>query len=182
MLKRINPIVNINDILKIVDNFKLIQDKNNRVVYKITLDSKKKIGPLVLQKGTYIYKYEDREFNKRNINYFHELSDNELIPKIYLMHNNYLIQQYIRSITLRQLLFQKPSLSEKKEIFSKIERLLAIWHSSGFAHGDFNANNILIDAFNNVWFIDPYPYPDFDYNLREDNIWIQKVKKEIFGK
>lgn len=183
ILKRKNPIVNKNDILNVVDDYKLLKSDDYASVYKIIIRNPIKIGPMRLFPGKYIYKIEKDEFKNKHKIRLSELSELHLIPKIYLIHNNYYIQEYIDSISLRNYLkLEKPSKKEKEVLFSKILRVFNIWHSLGYGHGDINSNNIVIDSYNNPHFIDPFVNPDYNklYYLDDDDIWIEEVRKEIF--
>lgn len=181
-LKTRNPILNLS---LLFDNVKLIQERYGDKIYKLTLNEDKSIGRLKLKKGDYIYKEFEYPIESGIKDYIYFLSDNELIPKIFYIGNDFFIQEYFKSVPLKYLI-KSLSLNERKSIFNKIEKLLDIWHSFGIGHGDLHTGNIIIDAYNNVYLIDPYlNYDDKDnrnWNLSEDRKYIKKVRRELLGK
>lgn len=183
--KKRNPLINLNELF---DDVTLIQERYGDKIYKLTLNKDKLIGKLNLKKGTYIYKEFEYDLRKGVKEYIYFLSDNELIPKIFYIGDNYFIQEYFKSVPLKYLI-KSLSKNEKILIYNKIEKLLSIWHDFKIGHGDLHTGNIIIDTFNNVYLIDPY-LVDYDgnynnnthYNIMEDKKYIRKVRKELLGK
>lgn len=128
--------------------FKLKLNQNSTILENLKLD-----------KGAYIIKifYDWITLNEKQINYLKELSNHELIPKIYYIDSKIIIMDFINGKTL--IYFEnnydlKPE--EIKIIYDNIEKMKRIWEILGFRHGDLHKRNILVTNDLNVYFIDPY--------------------------
>ena len=66
ILKRKNPIVNKNDILNVVDDYKLLKSDDYASVYKIIIRNPIKIGPMRLFPGKNKYKIKQDKFKNKN--------------------------------------------------------------------------------------------------------------------
>lgn len=114
----------------------------------------------LLPSGKYIFKYY---FNKhlysssKQIRYLKKLSDKNLIPKIYIITDRFVVMKYIEGTDLEKLLDKGryKSLASKKELLDSIKIELTKWHNNNFIHNDLSPSNIIVSNNGKIWLIDP---------------------------
>lgn len=127
-----------------------------------------------LNPGKYILKlyYAKFKLSERSQEYLLELSDNDLIPKIYYIDRNMIIMKFIESVDVLKLLKEEKyrslhkkfdtGLAFKKYLLQKVNEELYKWHKLKFTHGDFAERNILLTPQGKVYLIDPKEKPQKD--------------------
>lgn len=157
--KRKNPHLNIEEYLS--ENsieFKVIgRGAEGKILY-FSINKNLIIDTKILNPGKYTLKiyYPNNKISLTKINKLILLSKYGLIPKIYIINNEYVISKYIEGIPFSKL---KRSVSPYylEEIRYKIHKQHLIWDKLGFNHGDLVDSNIIVsNDLKSVYFIDPY--------------------------
>lgn len=128
--------------------------KSTRILYPLKYFNHSSKVKIKLPPGEYVLKIEKfRKYHPLEIKYFEELSELELIPKIYYIDNTITIMDYAGKPYSKMK--YKLSKSDIKLIKTNLENLLKKWHNLGYSHGDLNVDNIVIDDKNIPSLIDP---------------------------
>lgn len=170
-IRKCNPYLQskVEDILNEIDpknkiEFEFIAEGQCGEIYKFKLLRITKIENVMLFPNEYVLKIfkDGDEISKSEIKWLTQLSDNNLIPKIYIINSDFIIMKYINSKTIWDSIQDNFTLDDYLIILEKIKILLLKWHSLGFAHGDLHQRNILITKNLEVYFIDP------NFKLKKD--------------
>lgn len=115
------------------------------------------------------------------LKYFVKLSSLKLIPQIYEISSEFMIQERVKGRTLQQLLMKRISYEEANQLIEIIKQLINDWHSLNYAHGDLeNFENIIITK-KGVVFIDPICYGYNEQYKENDLNALEVIEYEIFG-
>lgn len=133
-------------------DFEYLTEGKSGEIYIFQLKSNNIIQDVDFHSGWYILKIFKTQLSNKEVEYFKFLSDENLIPKIFLITRNFMIMSFIKSQTLSE--YQKKSKINSK-ILKQIRILIDKWHDAEIAHGDLHEDNILIDSKQKVYFIDP---------------------------
>lgn len=140
------------NILSAIKNYKYLTEGSEGIIYYFSTKSDMEINKIIIPPGKYIikiYKYPN-DITFAYLKLLNDLSRKNLIPKIFVNTEKYMIQSYINGNILNIK-------SLNKNLLRKIENLLTEWHNLGFYHGDLCPQNILVSNKNEIFFIDPYP-------------------------
>ena len=155
-----------------VSNTFILKDK---YVIKIKNQIREKVN-IKLYNGSYNDKffYDVKDKFKKEFEVLKLLSKNNLSPKPIEWSKNYLIIEYINSITLSEYLIKTNDYKIFIDVLQSIDKI----HSLGIFHGDLNLDNILITPDKNIKFI------DFESSFRDDLSLKEKknLEFEIFHK
>lgn len=149
--------------------------------YYFKLDNSKIINNISLNKGEYVLKIRHNNssyiLTNEEILYLQELSDKNLIPKIFIITPNYIIMKFINGDTLNYLLNNRLlSRNQFIKIYKQIVNLKNYWHSLGYFHGDLIKSNIIVDENLNIQFIDPNIHDITNpYYFNNDNIRVNAL-------
>lgn len=165
-----------NNILRDLDaeNIKYLAEGNYAEVYKFSIEFPTIIRKIKLNSGTYVLKLiklnETSALDLKEIKYLQKLSKLGLIPKIYVITDDFVIMKYIEGDTLLDLIHILPS-DELEIALLNLGDVVQKWHDSGFIHGDLHLKNIMLDQDLNVHLIDPMIYTkSLDEDMfKEDN-------------
>lgn len=128
-------------------------------VYEFKINESKRIDNTILKKGLYVIKFlkqdEDNYLNIKDITYLKKLSNLKIIPKIYVITENYIIMDFIDGKTLEYILTNTEHPGKKSNLLLKLERLISKLHDKKIAHGDLHLRNVLVDSDENLYLIDP---------------------------
>lgn len=106
------------------------------------------------------------------------LSDNNLIPHIYYIDNEYVLMDYIDGYTLYELWLKYNKnfpLDLKKYLRDKIKIEISKWYKNNVIRGDLHESNILISPdLKHIYLIDPKS------SESEEAPTIKKESREIF--
>lgn len=123
-------------------------------VYEFKINENKRIDNIVLKKGLYVIKFlkqdEDNYLNIKDITYLKKLSNLKIIPKIYVITENYIIMDFIDGKTLEYILTNTEHPGKKSNLLLKLERLISKLHDKKIAHGDLHLRNVLVDSDENL--------------------------------
>lgn len=164
-----------NNILRDLDaeNIKYLAEGNYAEVYKFSIEFPTTFQKIKLKPGTYVLKLitmtEISSLNSKEIKYLQKLSKLGLIPKIYVITEDFIIMEYIKGETLLESVYSLLP-SDLEIVLLTLEEIIQKWHKLGFAHGDLNLKNIMIDQNLNVHLIDPMIYRNLDESvIHKDN-------------
>lgn len=151
-------------------------------VYKFEITENKEIDDVILKKGTYVIKFfkqdEDNYLNFKDILYLKKLSNLKIIPKIYVITENYIIMDFINGKTLEYVLTNTEHPGKKSNLLLKLERLISKLHDKKIAHGDLHLRNVLIDLDENLYLIDPVTNSK---TFENDNRRLMRARSEFIG-
>lgn len=167
---RLNP-----EMQKVVDRivqqpFEYINFGGYSETYRFFITTPTFVDNNILNKGDYIIKIFYKNYgniNEKTKKYFNLLSDKKLIPKIYVITDEYIIMDFIKGFILKDIL----EYAEKdwNTVINKIKYEAKKWWSKGFYHNDLNVGNIIFKPDGNVIFIDPNRHPLIgDKGLQKD--------------
>lgn len=115
--------------------------------------------PLILKPGRYILKFHLLGNVKKDIDFLKQLSDLDLIPKIYYIDDKIMIQQFVDSVDIRhiheELFLGIRNKALKLYLYNNLSNELKRWHSNGITHGDVAGRNIILSTSGKIWLIDP---------------------------
>lgn len=129
-------------------------------VYRFIVSQPAIIDNNVLNPGDYVIKIffnNYRILDNKTIKYFKKLSNEKLIPEIYIISDEYVIMDYIKGVVLVKIL---DIIHKDWEIaINKIKTEAKRWWKKGQYHNDLNPGNIIFRPDGLVTFIDPAKYP-----------------------
>ena len=139
-------------------NFHKIGQGGEGIVFYFKLNKSLVVDVEILKPGEYTFKLFRNNSGERPLRRSKILkiySKYGLIPKIYLINNNYSISDYIHGHSLNYVYEHFPK--SIPNINYKLDKLRKIWYKLGFEHGDMTSDNILIsENLKSVYLIDPY--------------------------
>lgn len=131
--------------------------------------------------GNKIIKMFHQKININCLKYLVKLSSLKLIPQIYEISPEFMIQERVKGKTLQQFLMERLSYEEAFNLINVIKTLIKDWHSLNCAHGDLeNFENIIVTK-KGVVFIDPICYGYDHYYQENDENALELIKEEILG-
>lgn len=166
----------------------------NANTYKFTISKSFFVFETNLKPGNYVLKlfrkpnrfdmYNDLDHpfhtsSKDCIKKLIALSDLKLIPKIYIIQDNFIIMEYIDGIILSKSGIRFEPLEFRKIVFEKLEKTLFDWHRNHLYCGDLDGDNIILGKDQNVYIIDPSCNNHID-NKKLDLDSLQEIKKRDF--
>lgn len=107
------------------------------------------------------------------------LSDLKLIPKIYIIQDNFIIMDYIDGIILSKSGIHRESVEFREMVFEKLINTVMEWHVHLWFHGDLDGDNIILGKDKNIYIIDPSCNNHID-NKKLDINALEELKKVYF--
>jgi predicted Ser/Thr protein kinase len=166
-IRKKNPFTNTNDVKDYISKnsiyFRWFDDGFYSNVYRFKTDKKLILNAKILNPGEYalkILKSPTTYWRLDEIEYLEKLSKYGVIPKIFIITQNYSISKFIDGYTYSEIKekYHYGEINEEDflEINHKIDYLISIWSRLKFNHRDLHDGNILISKnYNKVYFIDP---------------------------
>lgn len=136
-------------------------------VYYFILKNKFKIKDVTIPPGQYILKSDKKDRTYKELDRLKNLSDLDLIPKIYYIDKYITVMKYISGKELSKFYKKSISYRDKMKILKNILEKFKKWHENEVYHGDLYGRNILVDKNLNVYFIDPWLKGSSFYTDRE---------------
>lgn len=128
-----------------------------------------------------VIKIFHRKLQIQCLKYFTRLNSLKLIPHIYELSPEFMIQDFVKGKTLEKVLMHRLSYEEALNLINQIKSKIADWHSLDCAHGDLeNFENIIITN-KGVVFIDPICFGYSDQYKENDLDALEFIESEILG-
>lgn len=143
---------------------KLVAESSKSMLYQVTCDEITDIFPhislpvmepyiLVKQmKGVDIRDNQRESDVTRTISQLRDNDGNRISPAWYYFQDNYLLMEFIRGKTFKQLLNEKKFTC--KELLPRVESAIQVLASNGITHKDLNMGNIIAGDDGNIKLID----------------------------
>lgn len=130
--------------------------------------------------GNKVIKMFHRKLQLNCLKYFVKLSSLKLIPQIYEISPDFMIQELVKGKTLEKVLNGKLEYNDGLDILASINQLVRDWHSLNCAHGDLeNFENIIVTK-KGVVFIDLICY-GYDEQYKENDLdALEFIRNEIW--
>lgn len=151
--------------------------------YYFVLKNKFKIKNVVIPPGQYILKSDKKDRTYKELDRLKNLSDLDLIPKIYYIDKYITVMKYIQGEELSKFYKKSVGYRSKMKILRNILKKFKKWHENEVYHGDLYGRNILVDKNLDVHFIDPWLKGGSFYTDREAmlNISLKLVGDDIIA-
>ncbi|MFX0018160.1 MAG: KEOPS complex kinase/ATPase Bud32 [Promethearchaeota archaeon] len=102
-------------------------------------------------------------------------------PQVYEIdtENSIIIMKYISGSKLKNLI-KTLSISKKKEIFTKLGRIIAILHINGHIHGDITTSNIILTSSEDIFIID-FGLHDYSDSIEDKSVDLHLLKRVLIS-
>tara|TARA_R110000782_G_scaffold270033_2_gene369337 strand:+ start:48 stop:635 length:588 start_codon:yes stop_codon:yes gene_type:complete len=143
---------------------KILEKTSKSIIYQATRDEITDLFPHISQPTTEPYilvkqmksgSVQDNQQESdvtRTISQLRDNDGNRISPAWYYFQDNYLLMEFIKGKTFKQLLNEKKITC--KELLARVKSVIQVLASNGITHADLNMDNIIIDEDDNVKLID----------------------------
>lgn len=165
---------------------KILKKSSKSIIYQATIDEITDIFPpislptvpyiIVKQiKGGNVQAKQESDVT-RTISQLRDNDGNRISPAWYYLQDNYILMEFIRGKTFKQLLNEKKITC--KELLDRGKSVIQVLASNGIIHEDLNMSNLIIDDNGNVKLID---FGSMDVGSQEREVSSDKLSRAHYS-